>query len=84
MQKIDLSNTKVGLPPNHAGEYVFRTQFCETHYVDHASEGGDPKRWDLAVTDAECDVLICEAKAARKEKPHFGAARSLRWMMNNA
>jgi len=84
MQRIDLSNTKVGLPPNHAGEYVFRTQFCETHYMDHMSEGGEPKRWALQREEGECDVLGCDAKVTRKEKPHFGAARSLRWMMNNA
>jgi len=83
MQKIDLSNTKVGLPPNHAGEYVFRTQFCETHYVDHTASGGNPKRWDLQREEGDCDVLGCESKVTRKEKTDFGGGKSLRGIRVN-
>ena len=79
---VDTSDSKIGLPPSHTGEYIFRTRFCENHYLDHITAGGTPKRWNLTHLTDECDTLGCDSTAFAREKPDFGNGKSLRGIVN--
>ena len=64
-------------------EYIFRTQFCDFHYLNHISGGGTPKRWGLVRAIEKCDVFGCVKKANHKEKTDFGGGKSLRGIRVN-